>query len=200
VPADHRKARRAAVHLVDLEDVRESPYAPLPLDEEPFGRRERAERRPSFLRRTIELARSNLLLNGGLRRKDFVGEVERYSRRRLVVVLSDALVELALEGWVLTHQTFDGRGAQPEQRAVRDGFDAGRARNLLEHRHLAEEIALPEIPNVLFVTVLAAEDPQATLLDDVHRAGVVTLTDDQVPLADRDGVEVRQHGTQGLCR
>ena len=99
VPADHREARGAAVHLVDLPHEREAADAARArLTKRPSvsnGRRVGRRRpRASVL---IDLRVADLLLGRRSGRQHLLGEAGGHARDVLVVVLRDALLQLGAE-------------------------------------------------------------------------------------------------------
>ena len=99
--ADHAEARGAAVHLVELEDVREAPGRPPPR----LRRRLVGEVLDLRRLRRHGLGAVDEPVGGGrLRGQDLVGEVERHPRKALEVVLHHPLLHPRPELGVLVEE------------------------------------------------------------------------------------------------
>ena len=118
---DHGRAGGAAVHLVELVDVRRPAPAPPP------GGRQRLEvwNLLGELGRGLDVCRGNLVRVGCFRRQDLLGEVERDAVYPLEEVLAHgAFLDARSELGVLLEQAAEELGCQLEQAAVAGGLDA----------------------------------------------------------------------------
>ena len=89
---------------------------------------------------------------------------------------------------------------QRPQFAIADGLDGGRAIGTPQQRHLAEEIAAPQIRPLFARAVAINVSAQSAVADDIHRAGWLALADHELTGADRSGGEPVQQRTQPLGR
>ena len=203
VAANHREAGGAAVHLVDLPDVREAPYPFRLLDETPFpgGEGARTFRRGLGLFHVfVHLLGPDLFVGVHFCGKQLLGEVERHAGDVLVVVLGDSLFDLRFEGGKISQKVSKRALIQPKQPAIGDGFHGGGARHTLEDRHFPKEVSLSEIGQVVRTSVLLGIDAEPALLHDVEGAGILALPDDALSLRDRDRLELIEQDAESVRR
>ena len=182
VPAHHRQARGAAVHLVDLVDEREPADTLRLLPEMSAVRLEwfALWRVLAAGGVSVELIGAHRIARTQFGGQRFLSEIERDAGDVLVIVLRNPFLDARPKFGIGPQQS--GKRVLPErgERAVRHRLDARRARRILEDRQLAEEVAFPVVGDVPPPTLLLHKHAKAPLLHDVHRARGIPFANHQL--------------------
>jgi len=200
MPTDHREARGATIHLVDLVHQREPANALASRCESPvvgrerpgIRRRLRRRSRGFFFRRNVDLIDADAAPGAHLGGKRLFSKIERHPRDAPVVVLRQALFDPRLELRIGVEQALERRFAKRQHDAIGNRFDARRARRLCEDGQFAEEVAFSQIADVLPMAVLSDEGAKASGLDDVQRTRLSSLTNENLVRFHRDALEICQ--------
>ena len=139
-------------------------------------------------------------LTAGVGGQELAEEVDGDLGGVLEVVLLDPGLDDLLELGVLLDERLVALARQPQQPAGRDRLDRGLAGLALEHAALAAELAAAEEGDIPAAGADADVHPAAAVLDDVHRAGGITLGEEHLALFHLDRLELAQERPERLGR
>ncbi len=179
VAADHAKAGRAAIHLVDLLDVFDLADALFSLPEKAVLVREWILALGGF-GRGRGLVHADLVVRCDFGRQHLGREIERHARFRFGLVLREPFLHQPAEFRVTAFQVAHRVRFEREEAAIAEGFDRSGARRAVQDREFAKEIAVAIEGEILLRAVVGMESARPSFLENEHRAGRIALPDNGV--------------------